>query len=480
MSSNGSVFWHEGMFLRPHHFLVEDRNASELLFRGIRNNLAHYWGIRSIDLDLDALENYRFVVRSLRARLREGTSINVPEDGVLPVVDLKGPLAMSGNQGVTIHLAIPVFYPGRANVQNGDASGDAIRYRVETRMMEDENTGAKPRPIRVRRLNLTLLPSTQDLSGYDQIPIARVFRSARTEATPQLDEGFIPPLLACDSWSPLSFGILQGLHDRIGKRIEVLATQTVSRRLGFDSRTQGSLLVLEQLRDLNELYSYLGILAYTQGIHPLLAYLELARFVGRLSVFDTETRRPPSLPRYDHDDLGTCFYQVKHRIDALLDMIVEPDYKERHFVGVGLRMQVALEPAWLEATWSIYIGVQSELEAEDCVRLLTRPGELDMKIGSGDRVDIIYQMGLAGLKFDRAPQPPRELPTGQGLTYFQVARDAEQEEWYHVQRSLTLALRLNENVIAGDIQNKRTLMIRSNEGQVTTMEFTLYVIRLSQ
>ena len=86
-------------------------------------------------------------------------------------------------------------------------------------------------------------------------------------------------------------------------------------------------------------------------------------------------------------------------IDSLLYDIKEPDYKSRPFEGAGKRMQVALEQKWLESTRQMYIGVQSPLSVDDCVKLLTKSGQLDMKIGSSDRVDEIFRLGQAGLKF---------------------------------------------------------------------------------
>ena len=61
-----------------------------------------------------------------------------------------------------------------------------------------------------------------------------------------------------------------------------------------------------------------------------------------------------------------------------------------------------------------------------------------------------------------------------GLIYFQVGRESQQGEWANVQRSLTLAVRLNENLIAGDIQGQRVLTIKTG-GQTATLQFTLYV-----
>src|SRR5262249_1591443 len=162
-----------------------------------------------------------------------------------------------------------------------------------------------------------------------------------------------------------------------------------------------------------------GVLGFAEGVHPFPAYAELCRLVGALAAFGP-ARRVPELPLYDHDDLGGCFHAAKRHLDDLLDAFVEPAYKERPFVGAGLRMQVALEPLWLEPGWHLYIGVESPQEVEEVVRLLTRPGQLDMKLGSSDRVDSLFRMGQAGLKFTHSPQRPAALPQRPGLSYFQV------------------------------------------------------------
>lgn len=468
--STRAVHWHEGMFLRPHHFQTAQRHQDHVLARNDKWSLHYNWGLRAIDLDQEALANYRLVIRALQARLRDGATLAIPDDGLLPALDLKPAFEEAG--AVTIYLAVPQLHLGRANAST-HAGGEG-RYLLDTQELEDENTGVNPQPLQVRSLNLKLLLSGQDQTGYEVLPIARLEKSQRAEATPQLDETYIPPLLACDAWKTLHAGILQSIYDRLGKKIELLAGQVVSRGISLESTAPGDNLLLAQLRELNEAYCVLGVLGFAQGVHPLEGYLELCRLVGRLSLF-AGTRRPPELPRYDHDDLGGCYFRVKQYLDALLNLLVEPEYKERPFLGAGLRMQVALEPAWLESAWQLFIGVQSPLDAEELVRLLTRPGQLDMKIGSSDRVDAIYRLGQAGLRFAPSARPPRALPVVPGQTYFQINREAHENEWLNVQKSLTLALRLNETLIAGNIQGQRVLTIKSG-GKTTTLQFTLYVV----
>lgn len=459
------------MFLRAHHFQTTERHWAARNHRRESWDRHFYWGIRSVEIDESALANYRLVIRSVEARLHDGTLIAIPEDGVLPVRELKS--TFERNNNLTVYLAVPVLRMGTANVDTSSASA-STRFVVDTQPLEDENTGVNVQSIQIRRLNVKLLLSTEDHTGYEVLPIARIEKSQQAEAAPQIDTTYIPPLLACDAWKPFFEGILQSIYDRIGKKIELLSNQVVTRGINFDSRAQGDALIFEQLRELNDAYALFRVLAFVPGIPALDAYLELCRLVGKLAIFGAE-RRPMELPKYDHDDLGTCFYRIKRYIDALLDIVVEPLYKERTFIGAGLRMQVSLEPAWLESVWQMYLGVKSELDAEECIRLLTRAGELDMKVGSSDRVDSIFRLGLAGLRFSHTPRPPRALPSLPGQIYFQINRESQQDEWRNVEKSLTLAIRVNENLIAGNIQAQRVLMIKSG-GTTTTLEFTLYVV----
>jgi type VI secretion system protein ImpJ len=469
------VHWHEGMFLRPHHFQAAQRHTQYLTHQSDKWDHHYNWGLRAAEIDGDALANHRLVVRGLKARLRDGAQVSIPEEGALPTLDLKA--AFEGNNPRTVFLAVPVATLGKANVST-NGTGNGARYHLDVQELEDENTGVNPQPIQVRLLNLKLLLDTEDHAGYEVLPIGRLHQSATAEATPELDLSYIPPLLACDAWPPLLAGILQQIYDRIGQRIHVMADLVVSRGITFDSQAQGDPQILSQLRVLNEAYALMGILFFAQGFHPFPAYLELCRLVGQLSIFGP-TRRPPDLPRYDHDDLGGCFYRLKQYIDALFEDAPKPEYMERPFIGAALRMQVALEPSWLEPAYQMFIGVKTTLAADECIKLLTNSSG-SMKVGSSDRVDDVFRRGLIGLRFAHHPQPPRALPALPGQIYFQINRESQLEEWQNVHRSLTLAIRLNENRIAGNIQGQRLLTFKTSEKQTVTLQFTLYILPQEQ
>lgn len=469
MTARG-VHWYEGMFLRPQHFQAADRFVAQQVDRNIRCNHHYSWGIRRIQWETDALSTYRFALRSLEARFRDGTVVSLPDDGSLPYLDLKPALTRSPR--VTIFLALPQLHSGRANVGT-----DGSRYLVDLQDIEDENTGGNPQSISVRRWNIRLVTDQDNASGFELLPLARVEKSARAEATPQLDATFIPPLLACDAWPTLQIDILRSTFDRIGRKIEVLANQALSRGITLDSHGQGDTRLIGQLSRLNEAYALLSNLAFIDGVHPAPAYLEMCRLVGQLAIF-SRALRPPELPRYDHDDLGGCFYKVRQYLDGLLNEVDEPSYEERPFIGAGLRMQVAIEPRWLEAGYTLFLGVRSPLGQEEIIRLLTQVGRLDMKVGSSDRVDQIFLKGAAGLLFTPTARPPRALPSAPDLTYFQIDRDSTRAEWQYVEKTLSLAIRFNEKLIEGNIQGERELKLRlkTGGGQTATIQVTLYVL----
>src|SRR5207253_11004004 len=127
--------------------------------------------------------------------------------------------------------------------------------------------------------------------------------------------------------------------------MDSLAERALTRGITFETQNPGDNKLLSRLAVLNEASCVLNTIAFTKGVHPFTAYLELCRLVGQLAIF-RENYRAPKLPRYDHDDLGGCFYRVKCFLEEDSDSVA---YEERDFIGEALRMQVRMEAKWLEA-----------------------------------------------------------------------------------------------------------------------------------
>jgi type VI secretion system protein ImpJ len=455
------------MFLRPQHFQAADRHARETLRESEDWFHPFDWGLRSVDVDRDAVANYTFSLRACDARFKDGTRLSIPAEGTVDTADLKAALAGSRDGSATVYLAVPTFQPGRANVEESPTA-QGPRHWVDRVEACDENTGAQEEPLEVRRTRARLLLSTEDFTGYEVLPLARVARSAQLEAPPAVELEYVPPLLALDAWTPL-WQTVQSLCHQIAAKADVFAAQVIDRGLSFDSQVPGDSERLFKLFVLNGALTALESTAFLKGLTPLAVYRELCRLAGQLALF-TEARRPPPLPRYDHEDLGGCFYTVIKLIQLGLDSIAPAAFQKRYFERAGERLQVALEPSWLDATKSLFLGVETELSGNDCEQLLR---SMDMKLGSSARVEQIFKQALRGLKLAAVVRPPRALPAGAGTIYYQIERDPV--FWRDAAESCTMAIRMN--LARAVFQGDRVLsVVPAKATKPTNLQFALFVV----
>lgn len=469
--SRQAVHWHEGMFLRPHHFQAATRHLTDQIRQQVQWDDAYSWGLRLFDLDVQGLNNYRFAVNRLRARLRDGTLVSIPEDGKLADLDLRR--AFTDRNEVTVSLGVPEVMLNRPNVGKAE---DPVRFRVVTNeKLPDENTGGSEQRIDFRTLNPRLLTDDEDSAGYQIVKLATIEKSVRQDAVPQLSESYIPAVLACDAWRPLQEKVLTPIFDRVGQllkqRAEIIRGQNVS----FESSAAKDRERLEMLRVLNHAYSVMQITHFAEGMHPLQIYTDLARFIGELAIFDRDRRETPDLPRYDHDDLGNCFFTAKRLIEKLLNPDGEDEYYMQELRGAGLQIQGKIKPEWLHPNWAMFIGVQAPLTASECKDLLTNPKNLNMKIASTDVVESIFTRGQRGLIFQFSERPPRVLPAYHDLFYFQIDRNVQPDEWKRVESTLSMGVRINEDTFRGNIDRQHKIKVFALKKEIP-VSFTLYIL----
>lgn len=483
---NSPVNWYEGLFLRPHHFQAAERYWAEKIQTSEQWDHPYGYGLLSMDFSREALGNHQFEVRQLKARMRDGTLVSMDFGQAPDRLDLKSELASVGkaladlseafekDSVVRVFLAVPKLKLGRPNTSVGDAAVPMRNTPVRLGL-PDENTGSNEQEIELRQLNVKLLLSTQDLSGYELLPIAQVKRASAGAARPQLDDSYIPPVIAIDAWQGLGRDIVRGIYDMIGQKIEVLSQQISSRNIGLDSRNPGDLERILMLSRLNSHYSTLAILGFAQGMHPVVTYAELCRVFGDLCIFSKERRAEP-VPPYDHDNLAGIYKEIYIRIERLLNAVRDYEYEQRYFIGVGLGMQVTLEPKWFNSDWQWYIGVnKGDLTSQEATELLSS-GALDWKLGSSRQVEILFKQRAPGLELRPLDRPIRALPSQADWLYYEVARN-EGPAWRDVQATQTLAMRLRDSLITNldRLQGERQLVI-NNRGRTYPLQFALYAV----
>lgn len=481
---NLAVNWYEGLFLRPQHLQSMERHWNETQHLSNLWSNPYSYGLYSIEISKEAIGNNQFEVRTLEARMRDGTLVSLKEGQEPDRISLKE--RQEGSEVVSadlkeafekqpvllVYLAIPKLNLGRINT----ASDTALepRYLQQNSQVHDENRGIQEEPIQYRRLNAKLLLSTDDLSGYEVLPIARIKRASEGEAAPQLDDAYIPPILSISSWPEMGLGVVRGIYDIIGQKISVLSQQVINRGMVRGSSDPGEAERVAMLDRLNEAYVTLGLIAFSRGVHPASAYLELCRIVGQLSIFGPE-RRAGEMPPYDHDDLARIFTFVRRRIEELIYVVRDYEFQQRFFVGLGLGMQVSLESRWFNSDWQWFIGVKKEELTQQEIRDLLSPGQLDWKLGSSRQVEILFQRRSQGVQLSPLDRPIRALPASRDWVFYEV--DKGTPAWRDVQETQTLAMRLRDSLITNldRLQGERDIVVQAGNRRAK-LQFALFAV----
>lgn len=481
------IHWSEGMFLRPHHFQASERHWHEQLAVSADVSDRCSYGFSRLEIDRSALANRQLVIRTCRARFRDGTLVSFGEGDEPDRLDLShaegqlrgitASLAELQDPGEEIraYLAIPRHTPLEPNVSPPGDDGRS-RASLTRRDVTDDTSGTNEQEIEFRRLNVRVLLSTDDLSGYELLPMAQIRGLASRETPPELAGDFFPSVLSIDAWSPLHQDVVQTIYDLIGRKIEVLAEQATLRQVGFSSSEPGDVDRLFMLAKLLEAQAVLRVIAFAPGIHPRQAYTELCRVVGSLAIFEPDRRLVEILP-YDHDDLAGIFRSIMHHIEQMLNQVTSLEYEQRYFLGTGhATLTTTLDQKWLQPDWECYVGVlRGDMAEETCHRLLTGDSHLDWKLGNAEDVDRIFRLGLPGLELKPAEQIPRPLPARNGWLYYRI--NTNSPAWQAIKVSQRVGMRLRDTLITNPEQlpdQRRVEVIF--EGRKTSIEFAVFAV----
>ncbi len=464
-----SVFWGDGLFLRPHHFQKMESQVHESLRLTELLSTPNSYGLYRLQLDVDSLANWRVSINSCHVRLMEGTQLRFPEDCHLHAVTIPRTAFRNSESRVRVYVGVAELRRGANNCAESAAGVPPTRFVGHEEDVEDENLAGNPQPLKFRKLNPQILIGDEAVRGYDAVPIFQMRLGSTAEAPPQIDEEYIPPLITQESWGPL-VALIRSVADRLGATSDQLARQMVDRGVGFAS---GHKEDLERILHLHAVNASLGGIAWlptARGLHPFVLYTALCQAVGHLAIFQP-TRKIAELPVYDHDNLALCFNALRKMLE--IKEGAEEPYVRVPFSAQGLQMSVRLQAEWLAPAWSFYIGVEASLKSSIVTELLSEK-QLGMKAGSSEEVDNIYRFGRRGVRFMPVGDAPRAFPRA-NWHYFRVDRD---EAWGSVERSLNLGIRFNERMVVKQVNGENRIDVTDKEtGGLASLGFSLFAIR---
>lgn len=438
------LFWHQGLFLQPQHFQLQDRYIQSLTVPLQSFLQPHFWGIGSLKIQDAALENLSLQILEGKFQFPGGSYVSLPENGLIDSRSFNEDWIES-SKPLEILLGLRKWNPSGQNVTvvSSLESVSNVTTRFVTSKEPDEvqdlyqgGPGAD-----IKRLYYVLKvfwnSEKEKLGDYELIPLARLQRQGEHIVR---SERFFPPCLHINAVEPLK-ELITEIRDQLAARTHML--ETYKRERGIHTAEFGTrdTVFFLALRSLNRYVPLLFHFTESPSVHPWTVYGTLRQIIGELSSFSEtvnvlgEQEGGSSLvPPYNHRKLHTCFLAVRDILLRLLDEITAGPEYIMELAYDGTYYSAEMSPAMFVAHNRFYLVLTTD-EVSD--QVLNNFSGL-AKTGSRESLPLLITQALAGIKVSHLDNPPQELPQRVGSLYFQL--DHHGELWERVQSSNNLAV----------------------------------------
>lgn len=437
-------FWHQGLFLQPQHFQLQDRYIQSLTMPLQTFLQPHFWGIGNLKIQDAALGNLSLQVLQGQFQFPDGSYVSFPDNGLIAPRSFSEDW-LEGDKPLGILLGLRKWNPTGENVtvlsSLDNVNEVATRFVTTTAPEEAQDLYQGGKSAQVKRLYYVLKifwDSEEDqLGDYELIPLARILRQGEQIVR---SSRFFPPCLSIKAIEPL-MTLITEIRDQLASRSHLL--EAYKRERGIHTAEFGAqdTIFLLALRSLNRYIPLLFQITEAQTVHPWTVYGLLRQIIGELSSFSETVNvlgehenGTVLVPPYNHRKLHTCFLSAQNVLLRLLDEITAgPEYM-LPLTYDGTYFSGELSKSMFDSHNRFYLVLATEKEPGQILQSFAALA----KIGSRESLPLLIARALPGVKVKHMETPPQELPRRRGSLYFQI--DHHGDLWQQVQHSNQLAV----------------------------------------
>ena len=438
------LFWHQGLFLQPQHFQLEDVHFQSLLTPFHRFLQPYLWGTGGLEIQKAALGNRSVDLLRGEFLFPDMTYVVFPANALIEARSFDEAW-VEGGKPFTVFVGVRKWNGAGENVtvlsNLANVSGVTTRFVTTADSEEALDLHQGGPAAQVKRLYYVLRlfweTESDQLGDYVVIPLAQLGRDGE-EIT--LSERFVPPCLTISSSEPLA-KLVKEIRDEIAARGHQL--ESYKRERGIHTAEFGArdMVYLLALRSLNRYIPVLFHVTESQQVHPWTVYAVLRQLIGELSSFSERINVRGEvedgtrlLSNYDHRGLWECFSGAQAVITQLLDEITAgPEYVIL-LAYDGTYYSAELSPTIFEGRNRFYLVFETAGDPQSMLQSL----ETMAKLGSRESLPILIARALPGLRLEHLPIPPQELPRRAHSIYFRI--DHHSDQWAQVERGHNIAL----------------------------------------
>ncbi len=438
------LFWHQGLFLQPQHFQLEDLYTRSLLTPFPRHILPHLWGVGEVQIEEAALGNLSFSLKRGDFLFPGMTAAAFPGNALIEPRSFDE-AGIAGGKPFTVYLGLKKWNNQGENVTVlpglDDITGASTRFATTSDPEEAVDLHQDGPRAQVKRMFFVLKlfweSELDRLGDFDLIPLAQLVRNGDQIS---LSQQFIPPCLTISGSGPL-LSIIREIRDQIASRGRQL--ESYKRERGVHTAEFGArdMVYLLALRSLNRCIPLLFHLTESRQVHPWTVFGALRQLIGELSSFSEgvsvlgELENGEALVSpYDHRDLWKCFSSALATVTRLLDEITAgPEYMMRLLYD-GTYFASETPPAIFEGRNRFYLVLETGEDPDAALQSM----EVSAKLSSRESLPILIARALPGVRLTHLAAPPRELPRRADAIYFQI--DHHGGHWSDVKKGGNIAL----------------------------------------
>ncbi|MFT3849466.1 MAG: type VI secretion system baseplate subunit TssK [Propionivibrio sp.] len=410
MLGSNRVLWGEGLFLRPQHFQQQALFLETSIAENLRQAQSFPWGVRHASLDSEALKGGTLRLHTLELVFRDGTRVDVPKDGPLPLTRNLEDISGIGNH-TTVYACVPELNAFGGNCTDGDGTAPRpSRYLTSRSQTADLYTDALETDVTILHANVRLMVEEENRDGHSSVALCRITKNANGAWS--IEPGFIPPLVEIAGCTHLQT-MLRRLLDILLVKSTALAARHRERVKSVVEYGTSDIASFWLLHTVNRTFPLFNHFVLTPT-HPEYLYTSMAQFCGELMTFSSALTLK-DIPTYCHESLTAVFDRLDTIIRELLETVVSNRYTIIPLDNARPSFYVGrLDSERLVEDVDYYLSISSDLPAAHVLEM----APLKLKAGSPDDVEKILNSALPGVRLVHAAQTPSALPVRVGNHYF--------------------------------------------------------------
>jgi len=414
LTRHAKVLWGEGLFLRPQHFQQQDAYHEAQVRQALLTAQPFAWGLRTLDIDSDALASGTLRIERIDAVLPNGERYTAPEEDRLPAPMTLDRLEL-GEGATTIHLAVQHVRPHGGNASPEGNLDESTRYLIDNRETPDLFTDAADAPLPMLVKTSALKTSSDATDAYLTVPLLRIRKTPANGY--EKDPRFLPPSLTLNG-APLLQLQLRRLLDALQAKINALYGFHREPSKHIIEFRSGDVASFWLLHTASSAFAALSHLHQNPVLHPERLFQELLRLAGGLMTF-SKGFTVNDLPAYEHADPGPGFLKLDQMLRELLETVISTRYFSIALSEPKPAFHMGrLESEKIDEDTAFYLSIQAAIPMAQLIESVP----LQFKIGAPDDVDKLVLSAMGGVRLEHAAQVPPAIPVKPNATYFALDR----------------------------------------------------------